>query len=257
MTVRFNLADADGDALHVTLSLYADNGNTFLMQCTNTDPPPGTAFTVGTDRTIIWNAQAEYPGHAGSEYVLKVVADDGFVTTPEGFVLVPPGTFMMGSPMTELSRVADETRHQVTLTDGFYMQTTGVTNQQFRDMAQWAYDQGYVTVTNNSLRDNLDGSTQLLKRLGDSNYEIAFSAGVFSCTNPTHPVNAVPWYGAVAYCDWLSLQQNLPRAYSHITWQCNAGNPYHGDGVPPADGGGEGVRMPSVGRRRRSTRDPA
>jgi formylglycine-generating enzyme required for sulfatase activity len=36
----------------------------------------------------------------------------------------------------------------------------------------------------------------------------------------------VTWFGSVAYCDWLSLQQGLPRAYSHSTWQCNGGIPY-------------------------------
>ena len=40
----------------------------------------------------------------------------------------------------------------------------------------------------------------------------------------------VTWYGSVAYCDWLSLQQGLPRAYSHSTWLCNGGNPYTAPG---------------------------
>ena len=34
------------------------------------------------------------------------------------------------------------------------------------------------------------------------------------------------WYGSVAYCDWLSLHQGMPRAYNHATWQCNGDNPY-------------------------------
>jgi formylglycine-generating enzyme required for sulfatase activity len=63
------------------------------------------------------------------------------------------------------------------------------------------YGHGYVTATTSGLYDNLDGSTELLKRLGAGNYEITFSAGVFSCINPTRPVMDVSWYGAVAYCD--------------------------------------------------------
>jgi formylglycine-generating enzyme required for sulfatase activity len=40
------------------------------------------------------------------------------------FVYVPPGTFMMGSPTDEPGRDADETQHRVTLTRGYYIQTT-------------------------------------------------------------------------------------------------------------------------------------
>jgi formylglycine-generating enzyme required for sulfatase activity len=152
------------------------------------------------------------------------------VVAPIGFVSIPPGTFMMGSPTTEVSRSTGETQHQVTLTHGIYMQTTEVTNQQYRDMAQWAYNNGHVTATTSGLYDKLDGSTQLLKALGAGNHEITFSAGVFSCINPTHPVKYVTWYGSVAYCDWLSLQQGLPRAYNHSTWDCTAGSPYTATG---------------------------
>jgi hypothetical protein len=58
--------------------------------------------------------------------------------------------------------------------------------------------------------------------------EIFFSSGVFSCINPNHPVRYVSWYGSVAFCDWLSLQQGLTRAYSHANWQCNGTYPYSG-----------------------------
>ena len=48
------------------------------------------------------------------------------------FVWCPPGTFMMGSPSNEPGRGSDETQHQVTLTQGFYMQTTEVTQGQWK-----------------------------------------------------------------------------------------------------------------------------
>ena len=47
------------------------------------------------------------------------------------FNYIPPGTFIMGSPEDELGRNDDETQHQVTLTQGFYMQTTEVTQDQW------------------------------------------------------------------------------------------------------------------------------
>ncbi len=50
------------------------------------------------------------------------------------FRRIPAGTFMMGSPSTEPGRDSDEIQHQVTLTSDFYMQTTEVTQKQWRDV---------------------------------------------------------------------------------------------------------------------------
>ena len=48
------------------------------------------------------------------------------------FVYVSPGSFMMGSPSGESNRDSDEKQHRVTLTRGYYMQTTEVTQGQWR-----------------------------------------------------------------------------------------------------------------------------
>ncbi len=50
------------------------------------------------------------------------------------FVLIPAGTFTMGSPDEETGRDAGEVQHQVTLTQSFYMQTTEVTLGQWRQV---------------------------------------------------------------------------------------------------------------------------
>ncbi|MGZ6274994.1 MAG: formylglycine-generating enzyme family protein [Syntrophales bacterium] len=48
------------------------------------------------------------------------------------FVLIPAGTFTMGSPSDEPQRSNDETQHQVTISKPFYMQTTAVTQGQWQ-----------------------------------------------------------------------------------------------------------------------------
>jgi len=48
------------------------------------------------------------------------------------FVLIPAGTFTMGSPMDEQHRRNDEAEHPVTISRPFYMQTTEVTVKQWR-----------------------------------------------------------------------------------------------------------------------------
>jgi formylglycine-generating enzyme required for sulfatase activity len=48
------------------------------------------------------------------------------------FAPIPAGTFMMGSPASEYERSSEETLHQVTLTKSFYLQTTEVTQGQWK-----------------------------------------------------------------------------------------------------------------------------
>jgi formylglycine-generating enzyme required for sulfatase activity len=48
------------------------------------------------------------------------------------FVPIPAGTFMMGSPKDEPGRFNDETQHEVTISKRFYMQTTEVTQGQWK-----------------------------------------------------------------------------------------------------------------------------
>ena len=48
------------------------------------------------------------------------------------FVNIPAGTFTMGSSKDEPGRESDETQHKVTLTKGYYMQTTEITQGQWK-----------------------------------------------------------------------------------------------------------------------------
>ncbi len=160
---------------------------------------------------------------------LVTVLPAGPVTT--GLVRVPAGSFTMGDG----SATCGTSQDPVTLTEEFHLGQTEVTNAQYLEMVQWAYDHGYVTATSNSVKDAM-GSTQLLLSLDSPHCQIAFSGGNFSLRdaghgiNPDHPVNEVTWYGAAAYCDWRSLREGLPQAYSHATWECNGGDPYRGAG---------------------------
>ena len=188
--------------------------------------------------TIHWG---EVPGWTIPADETQSLPSDGSVTfsgtyvrqDPPVFVTIPAGSFTMGAPSDELGSDSNERpQHTVTLTHSFYLQATEVTNQQYLELAQWAYDQGHATATSSSLRDALDGSTEELLDMDGERVEIAFSNGTFSLRdaghglNPDHPAKEVTWYGAAAYCDWLSMQEELPRAYNHVNWQCNSDSPY-------------------------------
>ncbi|MFC1821630.1 formylglycine-generating enzyme family protein [Thermodesulfobacteriota bacterium] len=71
-------------------------------------------------------AEALYP--CGAEAVEKRFRN----SVGMEFVLIPAGTFLMGSPPDEPHRNLDEFQHKVTITKPFYLQTTEVTLKQWR-----------------------------------------------------------------------------------------------------------------------------
>ena len=202
-----------------------------------------TEMPVG-QYTITWGTVSGYVTPSGDAQTLVPGGTITFQGTydvgpePPEMVSVPHGAFVMGDGVAQCG--IDE--HEVTLTHDFYLGQHEVTNQEYMEAVQWAYDKGYVTATSSSVKDALDGSTLELLDLDGSYCEIVFSGGVFSLRdaghgiNPDHPVVAVTWYGAARYCDWLSLGEGLPRAYQHSgNWSCNYGNPY----------GAMGYRLPT------------
>ena len=104
---------------------------------------------------------------------------------PLEMVWCPPGTFMMGSPDSEVGRNADEgPQHQVTLTHGFWMSKYEVTQAQWRAVTDNSpsYFQGErVAGVNTDSRpveqvswDDITGASGFLSRLNAANPGLAF-----------------------------------------------------------------------------------
>jgi formylglycine-generating enzyme required for sulfatase activity len=104
-------------------------------------------------------------------------------------VLIPPGTFQMGSPDTEPGRTtARETpQHSVTLSAGFYMGNFPVTQDLYTSVM--GSNPSYFSVANS--REPADN-------------EVAGK----------RPVEMVSWYDALVFCNKLSVQEGLNPIYS-------------------------------------------
>lgn len=101
------------------------------------------------------------------------ISDDACRTTELWLRLIPPGTFMMGSPADELGRSDNEDLHKVTITQPFYIGVFEVTHEQwYRVMGSYrsiGYYQGlegfpvrqvsYVMIRGSVADNNPNGTT--------------------------------------------------------------------------------------------------
>lgn len=130
---------------------------------------PGTPWWDVAAEQRAYAAQANLPAHFENGQGQRLV-------------LIPPGTFTMGSPETEPGRLDQEgPQHQVEIAHGYYMAATEVTNAQYR-----RYEPGH--------------SSNLMQRFGKPVTREGFDGDA-------QPVVLVSWNDAVAYCDWLTKQE--------------------------------------------------
>jgi len=117
------------------LSVSPTNGVTTTEQ----DEVTVTVSRSGLAAGAYSGAVTVTPGTGADQGVAISMTVSGSGPVPGEMVLIPAGSFTMGSPPDEPERWDNETQHEVTLTRSFYLQSTEVTNQQYADMAQWAH----------------------------------------------------------------------------------------------------------------------
>jgi formylglycine-generating enzyme required for sulfatase activity/serine/threonine protein kinase len=116
-------------------------------------------------------------------------------------LLIPPGSFLMGSPPTEPGHQPDEQQVEVTLTQPFYLGRTEITQQQWEAVMGTRPWQGHTGVTE----------------------------------GPSYPADHVSWLEAVEFCRRLTEQQRqagqLPDGWAYrlpteAQWEhaCRAGS---------------------------------
>lgn len=137
---------------------------------------------------------------------LLVLADDGQGgggPAPAGFSHIPAGSFQMGDPFSEGD--SDELPVHEVEVSGFYLQQTEVTNAQIAEVLNWAIGQGLVNASAGSV-ENLEGDGQELLDLDGFDSEISWDGSelIVESGKGNHPVGEVSWYGAMAYCHYLT-----------------------------------------------------
>ncbi len=105
-------------------------GNTSNTEFSHTGVIPGWTYYYRVSSIDADNSESEL----SEEVSVYVSIEQDTFTNSLGmtFNQIPAGTFMMGSPEGELGRYDNETQHQVTLTNNYFIQTTEVTQGQWR-----------------------------------------------------------------------------------------------------------------------------
>jgi formylglycine-generating enzyme required for sulfatase activity len=133
-------------------------------------------------------------------------------------LLIPRGTFLMGSPKDEEDRLDEELQHEVEITRPFYMGKHEVTVGQFKAFVK---DTKYQTEAEKDGKGGrgFDGKEFVYKP------EYTWKNLYFTQTDD-QPVIVVTWNDAVAFCEWLSKKEGRTyRLPTEAEWEyaCRAG----------------------------------
>ncbi|MFH0979908.1 MAG: thrombospondin type 3 repeat-containing protein [Planctomycetota bacterium] len=248
--IYYDLADADGDACTVTVLASNDGGATWTVPITAVTGHLGSGITPGVNRHILWDCAVDLPGASGSQYSVRVCADDGHTPIPPGMVLIPAGEFQMGDAFTE-GDPKERPVHAVYV-DAFFMDTHETTNQQYAAGLNWARAQeGLIMVSGGAVYKY--GETRYGycdTTTSSSNSRITWNGSTFGVVagKENHPMVEVSWFGVVAYANWRSEMEGKPLCYDLSTWTCNFGSGYRlpteAEWEKAARGGTPGHRFP-------------
>ncbi len=149
-------------------------------------------------------------------------------TPPKGMVLIPAGTFQMGSNFADEEAedwnadwFRDEQPVHTVHLDAFYMDVYEVTNAQFK---------AFVDANPQWQKDNIDA------KFHDNTYLKLWSGNNYPSGEANHPVTSVPWYAAMAYAQWAGKRLPTEAEWEYAARGGLAGQNYPwGDTITLAD----------------------
>ena len=154
--------------------------------------------------------------------------------TPAGMVLIPAGTFEMGSD--DEDALGDERPVHTVYVDAFYMDKYEVTNAQFK---------AFVDANPHWQKD------RIMDGFHDGDYLKHWRGNTYPSGKANHPVVWVSWYAAVAYAEWAEKRLPTEAEWEYAARGRLAGKKYPwGDTFSPhadANDRSWGIRTTPVG----------
>ncbi|MHC4738452.1 MAG: SUMF1/EgtB/PvdO family nonheme iron enzyme [Planctomycetota bacterium] len=211
--IYYDLDDVDGDLCTVSVEVSDDGGSSWGVTAVSLTGDIGEDIMPGTGKHIIWDCGADLPGAYGTDYQVRVYADDGVVDGPAGMVWVyinDPGV-----PGHE--------------SFNGYMSKYETTNAQYCQFLNEALASGDITVEEDNKVYGANGSNGGVDFVGKAYFRtyasnplspITYSSGIFSVRSrdgydmSDHPVTNASWYGATAFCNYYGYR--LPTEWEWL-----------------------------------------
>ena len=182
---KVNMTDAPGSVVCENCPAETGPNGDVILTLTGV-PPDATEITIETSNILLGfktsKVNTEVAAFATVDLKIELTPLGDIFTNSIGmtFRAIPAGTFMMGSPLNEPGRLDRELQHQVTLTQPFYMQTTEVTQAQWRAMMEsnpsWHNTCGDDCPVENISWDDIQTFINQLNALGEGTYRLPTEA---------------------------------------------------------------------------------
>jgi formylglycine-generating enzyme required for sulfatase activity len=146
---------------------------------------------------------------------------------PDNMIHIPAGGFEMGDHFAE--GTFDELPLHPILINDFFISKFETTNQQYSDFLNAAFGTT-IYISDGIVYGTINNQIYCYTSIDFYTSQINFADSVFSVkTKPPiigrdmslDPACMITWFGAVAYCNWLSENQGYQQCYDLSTWQCD------------------------------------
>ncbi|MCF7911177.1 MAG: formylglycine-generating enzyme family protein [Candidatus Cloacimonetes bacterium] len=180
--IYYDLEDADGDSMLVSVSASDDEGISWNYVIVSVEGDIGNDIVSGNGKQVIWDFAVDHPEVLNIPTMIRITADDRNGEGIESMIFVEGGLFEMGDQFNEGND--DELPvHNVTLSN-FYIGQYEVTQGEYEAVM-------------------------------GSNPAHSYGVGDY------YPVYYVTWYNAVQYCNALSEIEGLTPCYNLSDWSCD------------------------------------
>ncbi len=176
--VYYDLSGGSGPST-VAVAVSDNGGASYDVSASSLSGDVGSAVNAGPNKHVIWNAGEDWNGQFSQAVKFRVTASST-PSAPDGFALVPAGSFTMGRTSGDTDSNAPPVSVYVS---AFYMAKYEVTKALWDEVRTWGLANGYTDLP------------------------------VGSGKAANHPVHSINWYAMVKWCNARSVKEGLTPAY--------------------------------------------